>query len=929
MKQSRLIPAVAITAAALTFSSAASAACYNSTAGPSAANPLPTPSTPLILLVRAASANPLLPHPAYPGKVVTLKATVPNGDPAWTYSWNYGDGSGATPVQGLSNPYATEATHAYSPASTPTGFTAVLTVTNTSTSECSTANYSVNVLSKTQATEASIAIEEGLWYMHKTLSRSVQGSVPFGTWASCGFNDCSFYAGIDAQNIQAFEVVGFRENGDPNDPYTETVSRAMKAVLNGLATTAIANTKTVLTDPLNNVGQTFNPDTNNNGVGVFANVGNEVYQGGMYLDALVASGNPGKVVDFGPLADGARTYRTTIQDLVDWYASCQDQGQYDSFFGTNRPGGGWRYSCNSDADNSVNQWGVIGMIAAEHDLGIAAPVESKNVNLAGWLNYSQDTTSGVFGYDTSAPLWGPFATTPSGMVQLVWNKVGRGDPRWDKAETYIRDNFGNIGGSTGNLKAYTYGMFSFTKSMILHNNSTAPGGAGSGAQAITLLQSSTPGVNPIDWYGAEMDTSQPESVNNTNGIARTLINNQQPDGSWTGCTDQTCDQAAFQTAWSVIMLNRTVFQTLPVACFTATPALVANGGPIQFDAKCSFHQDTTKQIVKYEWDFYSDGITPPNGVTPGFAVGSPQVRINVGTTRSIPATLTVKLRVTDNGNPALSATYIGSVQVSNPPTPPSANAGGPYNFCPNVSQNTGKLIYAPFLLDGSRSVNSDDGKREATPPGNPPSQIVDYSWFLDPNNPNTVSLSGLTSQVRVDGTPFNYQNLAGQSFNIRLRVTNNDNLAFPSAGLSAGLSTDSTASVFVRQPTDANCSHCVGDLGAVPKAVPTGRPTSVQLSWSDTDNAQFPIHHYNVYRSANAAFVPNTQIAGANSNPLVPAVLVGRLQNPAPANGRIYFIDNGVVSGQTYYYRVTPATDNDTETCQSNLTLQVVVKPSR
>ncbi|MCX6598116.1 MAG: PKD domain-containing protein, partial [Acidobacteria bacterium] len=597
------------------------------------ANCLATSSTcPVVKLVRAAANEPLRSHPAYPGRAAILKATVVPTAATISYDWDFGDGTPhATGT--VTDIYAIEASHNYA---LPGAFTAILTLTNGTTSETFSANYSISVSSKVLANEVAIAIEDGLWYLHKTLQRSVVSSVPYGTWMSCGFPTCAPYGGIDAQNIQAFETGGFLENGDPNDPYTETVSRSMKAVLEKLTSTAISNTKTIYVNgTLGSV--TLNPDVNGNGAAVYPSGGNEMYQGGMFMDALVASKTPSKLVDFGPLADGLRTYGDVVQDQVDYHVNCQDVGDPGGFFGA-RNGGGWRYSCNSDADNSVNQWAAIGLIAAEDEWGKTAPAAAKQANAEGWLLQSRDTGSGVFGYDSPSPIWGPFATTPSGMVQLVWSHIGRGDSRWAMAESYLRDNFGNGGGSSNNLKAYYYGLFSFTKSMLLHN-------PGTGIAPISLLQSTTPGVNPIDWYGAERDMSLPESVNNTNGVARTLVNEQSAQGYWKVTPEPTTEQDAFHTSWAVIMLRRTVFQLLPVSCFTATPALVANGGPVQFDAKCSFHQDTSKQIVKYEWDF--------SGNNQAYVLGTPQMRRNMS--GAVGSNIAVRLRITDNSVPALSA----------------------------------------------------------------------------------------------------------------------------------------------------------------------------------------------------------------------------------------------------------------------------------
>jgi len=43
----------------------------------------------------------------------------------------------------------------------------------------------------------------------------------------------------------------------------------------------------------------------------------------------------------------------------------------------------------------------------------------------------------------------------------------------------------------------------------------------------------------------------------------------------------------------------------------------------------------------------------------------------------------------------------------------------------------------------------------------------------------------------------------------------------------------------------------------------------------------------------------------------------------------LYFLDANVVGGTTYYYRIAPATVNNTETCQGNLTLTVALSKGR
>jgi hypothetical protein len=160
------------------------------------------------------------------------------------------------------------------------------------------------------------------------------------------------------------------------------------------------------------------------------------------------------------------------------------------------------------------------------------------------------------------------------MVQMAMDGIGRTtdtafgdasnapDQRWNDAETFYADNFCN--GETNSNNAplqYTYGMLSFTKSMLLHD----PGGA---LSPIQYLRTKTPSVftgdpsdppNTIDWYAA-ITSAYPGGTDPCNGIAQTLVNYQNSDGHWYGHDyDGGYYQGPFETAWSLIMLNKTVF----------------------------------------------------------------------------------------------------------------------------------------------------------------------------------------------------------------------------------------------------------------------------------------------------------------------------------------------------------------------------------
>jgi len=425
------------------------------------------------------------------------------------------------------------------------------------------------------------------------------------------------------------------------------------------------------------------------------------------MDAIIASGTPAAVAVTGPTDVVGRTYKDIVQDMVDYYSWAQFDPDVD-WWGNPILAGGWRYEPHTagggQADNSVSQWAAIGIIPAVRLWGCTLPPWVLVAN-QGWLAYSQDPFSGVFGYDGPGPIFGPFATTPSGMVQLAMNSLGRGNAQWDAAETLMRDNFGNTGEYWQTVKSFTYGMFAFVKAMLLHD----AGNPGDGvADPITLLQSTTGGVPPIDWYAAESATyggSDP-----TDGIARTLVTKQQVDGTWiyTGSDSSwISEDGPFFTAWAIVMLNRTLFESgAPVAVIKATPNPAVAFQTIQLDGSDSFHQDPAKHIVKYEWDLdndgqYDDAVGPFPTVSFG-AVGS----------------YVVRLKVTDDaGTPAV-ATGALNIIIATPPLAPTAAAGGPYNFCPGVR----------WYLNGLASSNPDDGQSE---PGQPGDKIISYEWFLD------------------------------------------------------------------------------------------------------------------------------------------------------------------------------------------------------
>lgn len=191
-----------------------------------------------------------------------------------------------------------------------------------------------------------------------------------------------------------------------------------------------------------------------------------------------------------------------------------------------------------------------------------------------------------------------------------------------------------------------------------------------------------------------------------------------------------------------------------------------------------------------------------------------------------------------------------------------------YTFCPGKK----------WFLDGTRSVNPDDGKSEA---GAPQDYIQQYAWDVFGGNAFTDAY-GATPDVTGKWGPGSYL--------IQLKVTDNTALSFPSSGMS-DLSSTASSQVVVKP----SC-NCITDLKALAKN------NLVQINWTNTQ-----ADHYNVYRSTVQGG-PYVLIATVSGNSL----------------SRLGLLDKNVTNNVTYYYVVRDANLAGDEYCQSN---EVKAKP--
>jgi len=526
-----------------------------------------------------------VPHRTWSGKEIRLKGTVKGGIGTLQYTWDFGDGSPATEPATVTDKFVIETAHTYT--GTPgTLFTARLTVKD-SLENTHHDTYPVVILEDVLDTRVDVAIDEGLWWLHKNQTRA-QGDYWDGRIYTYGYPNSE-----TGSAMQAFLINGHKETGsEREDPYVDTVKRGMRMLFRQLAEYSVYSQ--TYGDP------DYPYDGTGNHIGLVSRWSSYMpYEGGMIMDGIVASGTPNRVAWAGNANVAGRTYKEILQDMVDAYA----WGQSDN----SDCGGGWRYGWNEWPDNSACQWAAIGMIpTTQAPWHCVIPQWVRNRNNV-WLSYSYSPENRWFGYtDRGGGNNGSQATRPSGMVQMVMSVDNyKSDSRWIGTEGWFAEA-GNWDWFM-NCRSY-YAWYAFVKAMRLSRSETLSNG--------------------FNWFRGSY------------GVAEKLVGEQESDGTWIEHSQTTHPgnyYDTFVTAWSVIMLTPSLFVLPPVAD-AGSDVVWKCGLPLTFDGSGSYHLDPTKRIVLYEWDFDGDGVFDYSGDNP----------VASHTFECVLATYTATLRVTDN-----------------------------------------------------------------------------------------------------------------------------------------------------------------------------------------------------------------------------------------------------------------------------------------
>jgi hypothetical protein len=770
-------------------------------------------------------------HTAISLTSIRLKGVITTTDTTtiW-YKWVYGDGteSGVTSLSGATK-YNVEANYTYNE-DIGTPITARLVVSDVDITLATNVQdtYLLKIEDNTLDARVNIAIDNGLWYLYKSGSTSSSFHTMDGSsYLYWGYS--SYYAAPTASAVQAFGINEHKVNGDFNeDPYAEAVSLGMNWLIQGYSYSTSYPMLRAVGISVQTAGHPESGQASPNSLGIeVRDYGyRPIYEGGQVMDAIIASGVlPGDSTgrDFQKTDGDVTTnwtYGEVLQDMCDMYS----YGQYDD-----SRYGGWRYSWNQFPDNSACQWAAIGMIPAQKaPWNCIVPDWVKTYN-DGWLNYSHSSwySGGVnwggFGYTSAG--WGD-ALTPSGMVQLPFAGNDTSDPRWVRTERWFADNWKDVNRDWLD-RHNLYGYYAFAKAMRV-------------ALPSPVEKFSS---NDFNWYRGSATTM---------GLAEKLVTLQNTtSGYWNQSYG-----GYLSTAWAIVILRPALFKASPIACFDANPTPTYPNEAITFDPACSNHSQTGKDItnlVLFEWDWDNDGTydestTDPVAVTHQFGCAS------------LPCVYPVTLRVTDDDpDEALSATYSFNIEISNPPHPPVANAGGPYM----VSLCEGDTL----TLVGSASFDPNEGEHEAGCTTCPDDTITAWNW--DWTDPLTGYDDASGETVTLDSADIALAFGGGGVFNVALRVTDNTLLAYPNSD-----DPNLAHSGFHETKIYASCGSC--ELTA------RARTRDIQLTWTPAPG----VVSYDIYRSTegvNAGFVK---------------IATGYETDYA------VFLDTNVVAGTTYYYRV-------------------------
>lgn len=169
--------------------------------------------------------------------ITTLKGVVQSSQLGLRYKWKFGDGKPDSPIYPVIDPYVIEINHIY-PSTTNKTYTATLSILPaTGTTVISTDTYKVSVVASSAANLRTIAIEDGLWYIHTQLNHH---GAKAGAPVLVAEIDRDYETGVILAG-QGFIDAGFLATGSLDNPYTEDVGMIVNFVTERLGIMSITD----------------------------------------------------------------------------------------------------------------------------------------------------------------------------------------------------------------------------------------------------------------------------------------------------------------------------------------------------------------------------------------------------------------------------------------------------------------------------------------------------------------------------------------------------------------------------------------------------------------------------------------------------------------------------------------------------------------